>query len=86
MIITIIKFSCEINVRMHIINIKNDKIVLNIFRNLFEKTDLSIIDIFYREINRFNLIDFFDIEEYSQHLKKHKKNILNAKKKSIIDK
>ena len=81
MIMIIIKFNCEINVRIHIINIKNDKIVLNIFKNLFEKTKFSIIDIFYRKINCFNLINFFEIETYNQHLKKHKKNILNATKK-----
>ena len=69
----IIKFICEINIRIYLINIINAYRTLIILKNLYEKTNLSIIDISYKKINRSNLKKNFKIEIYVQHLKKHKK-------------
>lgn len=80
MIMAIIKLSCEIDIKFHLKNVKNGTIALNILRNLFGGTDLSIIDISYREITRSNLENFSGIEAYSLHLKRHRENIIKAGK------
>ena len=77
-IIIIIKFICEINIRVHLINIINAHKALVILKNLYEKTDSSIIDISYKEINRSNLKKIFKIETYAQHPKKHRKKIIQT--------
>ena len=79
-IIIIIKFICEIDIRVHLINIINVHKALIILRNLYEKTNSSIIDISYKEINRSNLKKKIEIETYVQHLKKHKKKIIQTNK------
>ena len=75
----IIKLNCEINFLMHLINIINDKIVLKILKKLYKKTNLSIINIFHKKINQFNLKKNFNIETYNEHLKNHKKKLFNSK-------
>ena len=77
-IMIIIKFICEIDIRVHLINIINAHRALIILKNLYEKTDSSIIDISYKKINRSNLKKSFEIETYVQHLKKHKKKIIQT--------
>ena len=72
----IIKLTCEIDLRVHLINIINAHTALGILKNLYEKTDLSTIDISYKEINQSNLKKFFEIEAYAQHLKTHRKKII----------
>lgn len=76
-----IKFNCEANFRVHLINIINAHKALNILKNLYEGTDLSTIDISYREINQSNLKNFFEIEAYAQHLKVHRKKIIQTDEK-----
>ena len=75
-IMIIIKFICEVDPRVHLINIINAHTALSILKNLYEKTDLSTIDISYKEINRSNLKKIFEIETYVQHLKTHRKKII----------
>ena len=47
----IIKFICEINIRVYLINIINAHKTLVILKNLYEETDLSTIDISYKKTN-----------------------------------
>ena len=77
-IMIIIKFICEVDIRVHLINIVNAYRVLVILKNLYEETDSSIIDISYKKINQSNLKNFFEIETYVQHLKKHRKKIIQT--------
>ena len=67
----IIKFICEINFQIYLINIINAYTALNILKNLYKKTNLSTIDISYKKINQSNLKKKFEIETYVQHLKTH---------------
>ena len=48
-IMIIIKFICEVDIRVHLINIINAHKALIILKNLYEGTDSSIIDIWYKE-------------------------------------
>ena len=75
-IMIIIKLICETDSRVHLINIINAHTALDILKNLYEKINLSTIDISYKKINRSNLKNFFEIEAYTQHLKTHKKKII----------
>ena len=77
-IMTIIKFICELDSRVHLISITNAHTVLDILRKLYEETNLSIIDISYKEISRFNLKNFSSIETYNEHLKKHREKIIQT--------
>ena len=45
----IIKFICEIDIQIHLINTINAHKALIILKNLYERTDLSIIDISYKK-------------------------------------
>ena len=82
----IIKFICEFNIQIHLINIINAHKALIILKNLYEKTDSSIINISYKKINRSNLKKNFNIETYVQHLKKYRKKSFKQIKISKIDK
>ena len=82
----IIKFICEINIQVYLINIINAYRALIILKNLYEKTDSSIIDISYKKINRSNLKKKIEIETYVQHLKKYKKKSFKQIKISKINK
>lgn len=82
-IMIIIKLICEFGLRVHLISIINAHTVLGILRKLYEGTDFSTIDIFYREISRSNLENFSSIEAYSEHLKKHRKKIIQTSENVI---
>ena len=77
-IMIIIKFICEIDIQIYLINIINAHKALIILKNLYKKTDSSIIDISYKKINQSNLKKDFKIETYVQHLKKYKKKIIQT--------
>lgn len=78
MILAIIKLSCEVGPRVHLTNITNGQKALEILRNFYGGTDLSTIDISYREISRSTLESFSSIEAYSEHLKRHREKIIQA--------
>lgn len=78
MIMAIIKLSCETGPRVHLTNITDGKTALGILKKLYGGTDLSTIDISYREISRSNLENFSNLEDYSEHLKKHREKIIQA--------
>ena len=80
-IMAVIKLSCEADPRVHLTNITNAHEALGILKNLYGGTDLSTIDISYREINRSNLENFSGIEAYAQHLKAHREKIIQAGEK-----
>lgn len=73
---TIIKLICETNSRVYLINITNAHTTLDILKKLYKRTNLSTIDISYKEINQSNLKNFSKIEAYAQHLKKHREKII----------
>lgn len=77
-IMAIIRLTCEPGPRIHLTNITNAYKALAILRNLYGGSDLSTIDISYREINRSNLESFPNIEAYAQHLKAHREKIIQA--------
>lgn len=79
----IIILTCEANSRVHLINVSNFHVALDTLRKLYEDTNLSIIDISYKKINRSNLKFFFNIEAYGQHLKAHKEKIIQTEKNMI---
>ena len=78
MILAIIRLACEVGPRVHLTNVTNGQTALEILRKLYEGTDLSTIDISYREISRSNLENFSSIEAYSEHLKSHREKIIQA--------